>query len=84
VADTVLRQWFLVVRRGGVVAQRLQVRILPLSESPAVDPYVGPVYRDFDTLISGDDPDLGLESPSIIAEFELVATTQNWDSSYVE
>jgi hypothetical protein len=83
-SNTVLRKWYLVIRRGGVITQRIPVSITPLRESVEVDPYVGPVYRDFDTIIAGDDPDLGQESPSILAEYELVAVTQPWEISYLE
>lgn len=81
--STSLRTWWLVVRRNGVITQRLQVRITPLVESTEVDPFVGPEYRDFDTLINGTpDADLGTESPSILAEFELISTTQPWEINY--
>lgn len=83
-ADTVFRLWYVVVRRRGVVTQRLQVRILPDEGDSSLDQYAGPTYRDFEMVDVGSAIDLGPADSSVIATYELTATTQPWEAQYLE
>lgn len=88
-ADTVLRLRILVVRRNGVITDRIQVRVPVFDDdSPDVDPYAGPTYRDFSMM--ADDPasdiasDADLLSVSTLAEYGMVEVTQAWEMQYIE
>jgi hypothetical protein len=84
-SEVVLRQWWVVVRRAGVITQRIQVRLLPDRRDPDVDPFVGPVFRDFDVLDPGVDVvDLSEADDSVLATGELIAATNAWEIQYVE
>ena len=82
--EVVLRQWWVIVRRAGVVTQRIQVRLLPDARDPSVDPFVGPVHRDFDTIDPGTDVDITLADASVLATGEIVAATNAWEIQYLE
>lgn len=84
-SEVVLRQWWVIVRRGTEITQRLQVRILPDKRNSDVDPFVGPVHRDFDMVDPGADTiELPVESESVLATGELVSVTNAWEIQYVE
>lgn len=82
--EVILRQWWLIIRRGGVVVQRIPVRINPDQRNSEVDPFVGPVHRDFDTIDVGTDIDLSAVDESILATYELVAVTNTWEIQSLE
>lgn len=83
--EVVLRQWWVVVRRAGIITQRLQIRVLPDRSDPDVDPFVGPVHRDFEVIDPGVDTiDLSEAEASVLATGELVSCTNAWEIQYVE
>lgn len=82
--ETSVRQWWLIARRDGHIVARIKLPINLIREQTDLDPLVGPLpfTKDFDFVDY--EATLPAEDQDLFVNYEVIATTSNFEINDVE